>query len=99
MVDLHLDGLFNEGKVGAVMNGPWSFQGYKDAGIEIGMSAMPTFPNGEHMKTFMGVKGWHVSGYSKNKEWATKFIEFITQDENAKLPFRTNIKKFQQPKY
>ncbi len=30
------------------------------------------------MKTFMGVKGWHVSGYSKNKEWAQKFVEFIT---------------------
>ncbi|MCP3742155.1 extracellular solute-binding protein [Rossellomorea sp. BNER] len=82
-----MDGLFNEGKVASVMNGPWSFQGYKDAGIEIGVSALPPFENGEHMKTFMGVKGWHVSGYSKNKEWAQKFIEFVTEDENAKLRF------------
>ncbi len=82
-----LDGLFNEGKVAAVMNGPWSFQSYKDAGIDIGVTAMPKLPNGEPMKTFMGVKGWHVSGYSKNKEWAQKFVEFITQDEYAKLRF------------
>ncbi|PFA66433.1 cyclodextrin-binding protein [Bacillus sp. AFS015802] len=82
-----LDGLFGEGKVASVMNGPWSFQGYKDAGIDIGIAAMPKLPNGEPMKTFMGVKGWHVSGYSKNKEWAQKFIEFITQDEYAKLRF------------
>ena len=31
-----MDGLFTEGKVAAVMNGPWSFQPYKDAGINIG---------------------------------------------------------------
>ena len=48
---------------------------------------MPKLPNGEPMKTFMGVKGWHVSGYSKNKEWAQKFVEFITEDENAKYRF------------
>ncbi|KML33195.1 extracellular solute-binding protein [Rossellomorea marisflavi] len=82
-----MDGLFNEGKVASVMNGPWSFQGYKDAGIDIGVTAMPKLPNGEPMKTFMGVKGWHVSGYSKNKEWAQKFVEFITEDENAKYRF------------
>lgn len=82
-----MDGLFNEGKVASVMNGPWSFQGYKDAGIDIGVTAMPKLPNGEPMKTFMGVKGWHVSGYSKNKEWAQKFVEFITDDENAKYRF------------
>lgn len=82
-----MDGLFNEGKVASVMNGPWSFQGYKDAGIDIGVTAIPKLPNGEPMKTFMGVKGWHVSGYSKNKEWAQKFVEFITEDENAKYRF------------
>jgi arabinogalactan oligomer / maltooligosaccharide transport system substrate-binding protein len=82
-----MDGLFQEGKVGAVMNGPWSFQPYKDAGVNIGMAALPTLPNGEHVKTFMGVKGWHVSGYSKNQEWATKFVEFMTNDENSKYRF------------
>lgn len=82
-----LDGLFTEGKVASVMNGPWAFKPYTDAGIKIGMSALPTLPNGEHVKTFMGVKGWHVSAFSKNQEWATKFIEFITNDENAKYRF------------
>jgi arabinogalactan oligomer / maltooligosaccharide transport system substrate-binding protein len=82
-----MDGLFTEGKVAAVMNGPWSFQPYKDAGINIGVAALPTLPNGDHVKTFMGVKGWHVSAYSKNQEWAAKFLEFITNDENAKYRF------------
>ncbi|TLS37864.1 extracellular solute-binding protein [Pseudalkalibacillus caeni] len=82
-----LDGLFNEGKAASVMNGPWAFQGYKDAGIDIGVAPMPKLPNGEPFKTFIGVKGWHVSNYSKNKEWATKLVEWITNEENAKIRF------------
>ncbi|MCL6570666.1 MAG: extracellular solute-binding protein [Bacillus sp. (in: Bacteria)] len=82
-----MDGLFTEGKAASVMNGPWSFEPYTKAGINIGITALPTLPNGDHVKTFMGVKGWHVSAYSKNQEWATKFLEFITNDENSKYRF------------
>ncbi|WP_044748748.1 extracellular solute-binding protein [Bacillus alveayuensis] len=82
-----MDGLFNEGKVASVMNGPWAFQAMKDAGIDIGVAPMPKLPNGEPVKTFMGVKGWHVSAFSKHPEWATKLIEFITNEENAKIRF------------
>jgi arabinogalactan oligomer / maltooligosaccharide transport system substrate-binding protein len=82
-----MDGLFNEGKVASVMNGPWAFQAMKEAGIDIGVAPLPKLPNGEPMKTFMGVKGWHVSSFSKHPEWATKLIEFITNEENAKLRF------------
>ncbi|WP_191562353.1 extracellular solute-binding protein [Metabacillus idriensis] len=98
-----LDGLFNEGKVAAVMNGPWAFQPYKDAGINIGMTALPTLPNGEKVKTFMGVKGYHVSAYSENQEWATKLVEFMTTDENSKYRFEqtsevpTNIALLEDP--
>ncbi|MHC0036736.1 extracellular solute-binding protein [Pseudoneobacillus sp. C159] len=82
-----MDGLFQEGKAASVMSGPWAFGPYKDAGVNIGMAAMPTLPNGEHVKTFMGVKGYHVSAYSENQEWATKFVEFMTSDENSKYRF------------
>ncbi|MCA0172356.1 extracellular solute-binding protein [Bacillus sp. RAR_GA_16] len=82
-----MDGLFNEGKAASVMNGPWSFQGYKDAGIDIGVAPMPKLPNGENFKTFIGVKGWHVSNFSENKEWATKLVEWITNEENAKIRY------------
>lgn len=82
-----MDGLFNEGKVAAVMNGPWAFQSMKDAGIDIGVAPMPTLPNGEHVKTFMGVKGWHVTAFTKNPYWATKLIEHLSNDENSKARF------------
>ncbi|WP_043933090.1 sugar ABC transporter substrate-binding protein [Bacillus sp. EB01] len=82
-----LDGLFQDGNAYAVMSGPWSFGPYKDAGIDIGIAPLPKFADGTPMTTFMGVKGWHVSSHSKNKEYATKFLEFITNDENAKYRF------------
>lgn len=83
------DGLFNEGKVASVMDGPWAFQGMTDAGIDIGVAAMPTLPNGEHMKTFMGVKGWHVTSFTEHEYWSTKLIEWLTNEENAKIRFET----------
>ncbi|OIK14099.1 extracellular solute-binding protein [Bacillus sp. MUM 13] len=82
-----MDGLFNEGKAASVMNGPWAFQGMKAAGVDIGVAPMPTLPNGEHMKTFMGVKGWHVTAFTKNPYWSTKLVEFITNADNAKIRF------------
>ena len=82
-----MDGLFNEGKVGAVMNGPWAFQGMRDAGIDIGVAAMPTLPNGEPMKTFMGVKGWNVTSFTEYPYWSTKLIEHLTSDEVALARF------------
>ncbi len=82
-----IDGLFQEGKVASVMNGPWSFQGYKDAGIDIGVAPMPKLPNGEDVKTFIGVKGYNVSQFSPNQEWAAKLVEFITSEESAKTRF------------
>ncbi|WP_108670093.1 extracellular solute-binding protein [Peribacillus acanthi] len=83
-----MDGLFNEGKAASVMNGPWAFQGMKDAGIDIGVSALPKLPNGEPVKTFMGVKGWHVTQFTKSPYWATKLIEHLTNDENSKARFQ-----------
>jgi len=81
------DGLFQEGKVAAVMDGPWSFQGLKDAGIDFGVAPMPKLPNGKYPQTFMGVKGWYVSSFSKNQEWATKLVEWIANEENAKIRY------------
>lgn len=82
-----IDGLFTEGKAASVMNGPWSFQGYKDAGIDIGVAPMPKLPNGEYVKTFIGVKGYNVSAFSENQEWAAKLVEFITNEENSKVRY------------
>ncbi|RFU69321.1 extracellular solute-binding protein [Bacillus sp. V59.32b] len=85
-----MDGLFNEGKVASVMNGPWALQAMKDAGIDYGVAPMPTLANGEPVKTFMGVKGWHVTAFTKNPYWSTKLVEFITNKDSAKARFEAS---------
>jgi arabinogalactan oligomer / maltooligosaccharide transport system substrate-binding protein len=82
-----MDGLFLDGKVASIMNGPWSFAAYKEKGINLGIAPFPVLPNGEHPQTFMGVKGWHVTSFTQNEYWATKLVEWITNEENAKIRY------------
>lgn len=82
-----IDSLFTEKKAAAVITGPWAFQPYKDAGVNYGVAPLPLLPNGEHMRSFLGVKGYSVSSYSKQKDLSQKFIEFINQSEFAKIRF------------
>jgi arabinogalactan oligomer/maltooligosaccharide transport system substrate-binding protein len=44
---------------------------------------MPTLPNGEPIKTFMGVKTYALSAYTENQEWAEMFLAELTNEENA----------------
>ncbi|TFB24455.1 extracellular solute-binding protein [Filobacillus milosensis] len=82
-----LTGLFDDGKVASKMDGPWSVQGMREAGIDFGAAPMPKLPNGEYAQTFVGVKAWNVSAYSENQEWATKLITFLANEENSKKRF------------
>lgn len=83
-----VDGLFQEGKVGAVINGPWSITGYKEAiGEEnLGFAPFPTI-NGEPGSTLVGVKSWMISYYSENKDWAKDLALFMTNEENLSYYF------------
>lgn len=82
-----VDGLFTEGKVGAVINGPWSITGYKEAiGDSLGFAPFPKI-NGEPSSTLVGVKSWMVSYYSENKDWAKDLALFMTNEENLAYYF------------
>lgn len=83
-----MNGLFNDGKVASKMDGPWAFTGMKEAGIDFGVAPLPKLPNGEYPQTFIGVKGWHVSSFSENKEWATKLTVWLSNAENAKKRYK-----------
>lgn len=82
-----MDQLFGDKKAAAVMNGPWAVAGYKEKGINLGASELPKLPNGEPIKTFVGVKTYAISAYSENAEWAEKFLASLTGEENAKTMF------------
>lgn len=82
-----LDSLFTEGKAAAVISGPWSLTPYKEAGIDYGVVELPMLDNGKHMGSFIGVKSYNVSSYSKNSELAEKFTKYITNEENSKTRY------------
>nr|WP_204122450.1 extracellular solute-binding protein [Lacticaseibacillus mingshuiensis] len=83
-----LDSLFTEGKAAAVISGPWNMDPYKKAGIDYGVAELPTLPNGKHMSSYIGVKSWNVSSYSKNGDLAEKLIKFLSTEDNAETAFK-----------
>jgi arabinogalactan oligomer / maltooligosaccharide transport system substrate-binding protein len=79
-----MNGLFTKGNVATVISGPWNIATYRDAlGDKLATAPLPVLENGERPKSFVGVKAWMLSAYSKNKEWATDLMKFITNEENS----------------
>lgn len=82
-----LDSLFTEGKAAAVISGPWNLEPYARAGINYGVVKLPELDNGLNMSSFMGVKSYNVSSYSKNAELAEEFVKFIANEENSRTRY------------
>ena len=81
-----MNGLFTEGKVSTVLNGPWMVREYQDAlGDDLGVMTLPLLDNGEHPKSFVGVKSYMLSYYSENQEWAEDLMAYITNFDNSML--------------
>lgn len=80
-----VDERFTTGKAAAVITGPWSEFGYRDAGVNFGVATIPKLPNGENYQPFAGGKGWIISNYSENKELAETFLAFVTNEENQRF--------------
>lgn len=73
-------GLFREGKIAAILNGPWAVEGLTKAGVNFGMAKLPTL-NGEELNPFSGVRMLGVSTYTQYPQAAQLFAEFATSDE------------------
>lgn len=73
-------GLFREGKIAAILNGPWAVEGLTKAGVNFGMAEIPTL-NGVELNPFSGVRMLAVSTYTQYPQAAQLFAEFATSDE------------------
>ncbi|WP_165005941.1 MULTISPECIES: extracellular solute-binding protein [unclassified Enterococcus] len=78
---------FMSDKAAAIIDGPWQAQTYKENDINYGVAKIPTLNNGESYQPFGGGKGWVVSNYSKNKEVAQKWLDYVTNQENQEKFF------------
>lgn len=83
-----VSGLFNDGKVGVVINGPWALTDYKEAlGDSLGTAPLPQLENGEYPITFLGTKGWMLSAYTDYPEAATDLAIYLTNESSLQQYF------------
>jgi maltose/maltodextrin transport system substrate-binding protein len=76
-----MDGAMANGEVAMVINGPWSWAGYRAAGIDIGVAPIPTV-NGQIAPPFLGVQVLGINAASPNQDLAVEFIEnYLATDE------------------
>lgn len=73
-------GLFNEGKVAAIIDGPWAIQGYQNSGVNFGVVPMPTL-EGQQPRTFSTVRLAVVSSYTEYPRAAQLFADYISSEK------------------
>ncbi len=76
-----MDGAMAKGETAMVINGPWSWAGYKAAGINIGVAPLPTV-NGQVSPPFLGVPAFAVNAATPNRDLVIELLEnYILTDE------------------
>lgn len=76
-----MDGAMAKGETAMVINGPWSWKGYADAGIDVAVAPIPTV-NGHVSPPFLGVQALAINAASPNADLAAELIEnYIATDE------------------
>ncbi len=73
------DGLFIDGALGMIYNGPWAIPNYAGAGINVKVMPVPPMADGTTFSGFMGVQGILMNQFSNNKVDAANFAKWLTR--------------------
>jgi multiple sugar transport system substrate-binding protein len=74
--------LFNSGKIGMVITGPWDLSGFPD--VNYGVQFMPSFDPGGSHETIAGPDNWVIfDNGSARVDAAWKFLSFMTSPEQV----------------
>ena len=65
---------FNKGEIAMMINGPWSWENLKNAGLNFGVAPIPSI-DGQPAKPFVGVVGAMINRASPNKDLAKLYLE------------------------
>jgi len=74
-------GLFNDGYLATMINGPWAVAGVREAGVNFGVAPLPILPNDENPKSFAGVRGLFINSFTEYPNAAKLLLEYITSQE------------------
>lgn len=75
---------FKSGDCIFYISGPWDVNGFKDAGVNFGVTKIPKINNGE-AKTFLGVQSAFVSSKSKNKDSSWELLKYLKDNSSETL--------------
>lgn len=75
--------LFKEGKAAMIVNGPWSWSGYRKAGIDVGIAPLWTLPNGQPARPMTASKGYsiNVNVHADERQAVIDLVAFLTSPE------------------
>lgn len=72
---------FTSGRLGCVLNGPWSWSDYDRSGIDYSVNRLPKL-SGKRSRPFVGVHSFVINAASHNKDLAACFLEdYLLTDE------------------
>lgn len=80
---------FEAGNIPLIIAGPWNIEAYKSKSdvIDLGVAQMPTI-SGQPVQTYAGAIMTAVYKYSKNRDAAVKFVEFMNSDKAMELLYK-----------
>ena len=74
--------LFQDGQAAMYITGPWNIQNFLDAGLPFAIAPIPSGPNGDVGRPFLGVQAFMVSAFSENPLLAQAFLtEFVASED------------------
>jgi arabinogalactan oligomer / maltooligosaccharide transport system substrate-binding protein len=75
------NGLFVDGALAMIYNGPWAISQYQAAGIDVSVHPMPPLADGTPWSGFMGVQGVLLNPFSSQRADAANFAKWITRTD------------------
>lgn len=75
------NGLFVDGALAMIYNGPWAISQYQAAGLDVSVHPMPPLADGTPFSGFMGVQGVLMNPFSQSRADAANFAKWITRTD------------------
>jgi maltose-binding protein MalE len=79
------DVLFKDGNAAMIINGDWSWAGYRKAGLDIGVAPLPKITStGLWCGTMVSPKGFSINANvtEEKKKWVVELIRYLMSEEN-----------------
>lgn len=86
------ESMMEQGLLAMTITGPWRETPLRTAGINFGVSVLPTLPNGQPMRPFFGAQVMAANAYGEQQDAALDFITYFTGTDQGAVLFESDRK-------